>query len=250
MSDPTRLSDDRSSPDTLLRAAIRLEREDVPTSEVLDALVASTLVAVQAAESQPQASLQRSKPRTRAYTFSLIVSGALIGVLLLLLRAGHTGERHFAPRGQPQRDHLYSTSPAAPRTQDPAPRAPDSTRVGATTDLAAQPSSGVKRARAARSRVVETRQQPLPADEVLLLQRAKKLVLAAPVRALSLAREHERDYPHGAFREEREAIIVEALWRLNKQAEAAARFSDFRARYPTSAYRERLEAWLGTPQHP
>jgi hypothetical protein len=81
-------------------------------------------------------------------------------------------------------------------------------------------------------------------NEVAMLQRAKRLIDARPSKAFDVIGEHERRYPDGLFREEREALAIEALSRLHRHDQAAARFEQFVHRYPHSAYRQRIEPWF------
>jgi hypothetical protein len=80
-----------------------------------------------------------------------------------------------------------------------------------------------------------------PVDELQLLHAARVARRTSEPRALSLLRQHERDFPDSSFREEREALLIELLLRANPR-EAAQRMADFIARYPHSAYREHLES--------
>jgi hypothetical protein len=60
-------------------------------------------------------------------------------------------------------------------------------------------------------------------------------------RALHLLRQHEREYPHGAFDEERESLAVRALAESGDRPAAAARAARFRERYPASVYRNNVD---------
>ena len=56
-----------------------------------------------------------------------------------------------------------------------------------------------------------------------------------PQAALDSARQHARRFPNGQLAEEREAIAIEALARLGRQAEARTRAEHFRRVYPSGA---------------
>jgi outer membrane protein assembly factor BamD (BamD/ComL family) len=62
-----------------------------------------------------------------------------------------------------------------------------------------------------------------------------------------LASEHARDYPTGAFVQEREVLAIDALQRLNRHAEAVGRAQRFRATYPTSTYLPHVQAIVDAP---
>ena len=90
-------------------------------------------------------------------------------------------------------------------------------------------------------------------DEVGLLLRARRVLEAAPERALGLLREHETSFANGNFAEEREALVIEAQHRAGDTTLAIARYARFARRYPRSAYLERLSALLrheGEPTRP
>ncbi len=80
--------------------------------------------------------------------------------------------------------------------------------------------------------------------ELQLLHQARSAQRESLMGALSLLRQHEREYPEGTFREEREALIIELLARTGEREQARARSRSFLSRYPASAYRARLAAWL------
>jgi hypothetical protein len=65
--------------------------------------------------------------------------------------------------------------------------------------------------------------------------------------ALRLASEHERAFPAGILREEREALVIRALGNLGRRDEARARMVAFRAEYPQSFLAPALSAALAEP---
>ena len=80
-------------------------------------------------------------------------------------------------------------------------------------------------------------------DELSLLHEARRLLRTDLAAALNVAREHERRYAESAFREEREALLVELLLRTGQRTEGEARLAAFLARYPNSAYAARVRSW-------
>jgi hypothetical protein len=84
----------------------------------------------------------------------------------------------------------------------------------------------------------------VPEDELALLFRVRRIVIADPARALALTNEHAARFPHGLFAEEREALHIEALARSGRTSEAAERYASFSRRHHRSAYNERLGALL------
>jgi hypothetical protein len=86
---------------------------------------------------------------------------------------------------------------------------------------------------------------PLDA-ELRLIEAARAAAPYQPERALRLCLAHERYFPRGVMREEREAIIISALISVGRDGEARARNAAFVQLYPSSPYaaqlRERLPA--------
>ena len=86
--------------------------------------------------------------------------------------------------------------------------------------------------------------EPAANDEYSLLAAARRAKNTDPARALGLANEHARMYPHGMLSQEREAIAIEALLALGSTAQAKARASRFAQNYPGSPHWSRIEAAL------
>lgn len=85
-----------------------------------------------------------------------------------------------------------------------------------------------------------------PDAEMTLLGSAQAALSGAPAEALARCEEHARTYPGGAFADEREVLAVDALIRLGRRSEAEARAARFRVAHPGSAYLRRLDTLLGT----
>jgi outer membrane protein assembly factor BamD (BamD/ComL family) len=84
-------------------------------------------------------------------------------------------------------------------------------------------------------------------SEIELLKRARNLLPADPARALAVTEECAREYPRGAFAQERDFIAVSALFRLGRRHEALTRAERFRAAYPKSVYVPQIERMLAVP---
>jgi len=63
-------------------------------------------------------------------------------------------------------------------------------------------------------------------------------------RTLELTDEHLRDYPRGAFSEEREVLAIEALVRTGEKERARARMQRFASGFPNSTHITRIRALL------
>ena len=84
-----------------------------------------------------------------------------------------------------------------------------------------------------------------PESELALLRRALGALQSHPNQSLELAAQHERDYAHGIFGQEREVIAIDALLALQRTGAAEARARAFLAHYPRSAHAPRIRALLG-----
>jgi hypothetical protein len=118
----------------------------------------------------------------------------------------------------PSEAALADQAPPAALEQEPAARAPRA------RELAAQPSVAAHKA-----------------SEAELLERARAALKAEPGAALGLTRDHAQRFPGGVLAQEREIIAIEALSRLGRASEAAARASAFKKRYPDSPHQRKLE---------
>jgi hypothetical protein len=119
-----------------------------------------------------------------------------------------------------------SPTPSAPVVVEETPSPPEPVRAQPKKRVAAQPA------------IVE---ETLPPREIDLLDPAHQALRANdPERALTLANRHAELYARGVMSEEREAIAIEALHRLGRDA-ARIRFGEFVVRFPRSGYRTRLE---------
>lgn len=89
---------------------------------------------------------------------------------------------------------------------------------------------------------------PAPSEYELIFA-ARRAVRSgtAPSRARAALEEHERIYPEGALREERESLRVELLWVTGDRSAAEMARRRFDRAFPTSAHRARLEDVMNSP---
>jgi hypothetical protein len=73
-----------------------------------------------------------------------------------------------------------------------------------------------------------------------LLARARAALPTAPARALTLADEGQRRFPSGIFVEEREAIAIQALAALGRDAAARQRGTRFLLAHPSGPHTDRV----------
>lgn len=130
-----------------------------------------------------------------------------------------------APRAPAAPSHVAST----PSTDTPAP-APEP----ATVAPAHAPSSKARAPRAAH-------EQDRLAQEVALLSRATSELRADHAReALKLLDEHQRRFPSGALREERQAAKAQALCLLHRVSEGRAELAHLAQQSPAAARAEQV----------
>jgi hypothetical protein len=77
-----------------------------------------------------------------------------------------------------------------------------------------------------------------PGEAILLRDAWAALSASQPARALDLVQTDEHAHPSGPLSEERDALQVVALAKLNRLAEARAAAAAFASRYPTSVHRD------------
>lgn len=82
-------------------------------------------------------------------------------------------------------------------------------------------------------------------EEIRLLEQARRNLASSPEAARLTLLAHERRFPSGHLRIERELLLVDALVRLGRGVEAEARAASLERQNPNSPYRERLDQILG-----
>lgn len=115
----------------------------------------------------------------------------------------------------------------------------------ATLDVHALPSAPPTGTTQAPKAAASARPSGSPEAEMALLKSAQDALGQSPSEALARCEEHAKAYPGGALSEEREVLAVDALLRLGRRDEAEARATRFRAAHPGSAYVRRLDTLLG-----
>lgn len=86
--------------------------------------------------------------------------------------------------------------------------------------------------------------------EAALLEQARRQMRAAPAVALSVAAEHAQRFPRGQLTSERTLIQIEALHRLNRDAEARALGRSLVGAAGAGLYAERVHQLLGENLQP
>ena len=106
-----------------------------------------------------------------------------------------------------------------------------------------EPPSGVSESSTAVEAVAERTETPAPKppSEAAILLQARRALRLDPAQALRWIREHEKRFPNGSLSQEREVLAVEVLRALGRSAEADARLTRFRERYPESIHGRRID---------
>ncbi len=230
MNEPKRWSSPGSDVDPVVRSVLRYARDLQPNSAELLAVVQG---AVARNRSTPPPRLRR---RSKAWGLVALAATFSVGAAL----ASYAHRQWFAP----------SVSEAPPPVA-PAHAPRPSGAVGFRVAPAPRPLPSVasparsKSLAPARATPAVVASGPLALDaaqDASLLQEARGLVASNPARALTLTRDHELHFPSSALVEERQALRIEALTRLNRHAEAARELEAFDQRFPRSVYARRLHA--------
>ncbi len=164
----------------------------------------------------------------------LVGSGAVVlaGAVALVVQ-----RRAPAPEAVPSQPTMIAAPP--PAAPDPAPaRRPES-----ETSAEAKSPSPASAAHGAPAEASSASEDAL-AGEAKLLNQAHDVMATDPRKALAIAGEHAKRYPHGQLAAERELILVQALVKLGRAREAEARGRALRKSTPNSIYGERLDTIL------
>jgi hypothetical protein len=156
---------------------------------------------------------------------------------------------------------VVSLSPPADETPEPeaaqqrprpaphvAPQAHEAAMIDAPEIEKPKPPNPTPKVAASRSGALEARAEGAHEDltqETADIARLRTAALSDPARALALAQDAARRFPHGFFSQEREAIAIRALVKLGRVTEARARAERFLTAYPRGPSAESIRASVG-----
>lgn len=89
-----------------------------------------------------------------------------------------------------------------------------------------------------------TARAPTLAEELALLRTARAALRESPAQAVEVLREGAARFPHGQMRDDREALLIEALLRAGRRDDAASRLRALSATNASGAQVARLRAML------
>jgi hypothetical protein len=224
MKPPTRWVRSDSESEPVVRAVMRYAQSRGPSAAELEALRQAVL-----ARSESRRPPGRRTGWTSASAALLVAAGMALVVGWMALGRTQTEpalalvKEPLARSGEPAEQLIPQPQPPSSATVTPSVELPTARRV-----VAPNPSASG------------------PGGEIATLQRARLTVSQKPAVALSLTEQHAIKYPRGEFREERDALRIEALVRLGRQGEATQLFSSFEQQYPRSVYLRRMLPWFAT----
>jgi hypothetical protein len=152
--------------------------------------------------------------------------GAALVVILALLWS----RKHTDPPKVDVAPPVVESAPPPPTISAPETTAPIAPSVSASPPVVTAPKA-----------IQQPAEDPIVLEHALLA-RARKALDTDPKTTLALVDEHARKYPHGTLESEREFLRISALARLGRMDEAKVARDRFIEKWPTSAYRERIES--------
>lgn len=172
-----------------------------------------------------------------------------------LVTGGVVGANRLAARndGPPAAEPSSSLQETAPAAVHAPPATPATPRAMPTPEPAPQPHEVQQAAAVQQPEPLQPESKPARAradakptssvkDELALIRQTQSAIRSgAHTRALSLARQHAKTYPNGAFVEDREALRTLALCESG-DTKATNAASSFLERWPKSMHRSRIEA--------
>jgi hypothetical protein len=225
-------------------AAARDKRPSAASSERMAKALGVTLTSLGAAAgSKALAAKAVASTATAAAGTSPVWPWISVGVVGLVVAGSVVGARVRHPaRPQPA---AVSAPQQAPATPAPAPLQPvPLPATAATTERSSAPGAPRHHARVA---VAESDL----GEQIAMVDGAREaLARGAPQRALEILRRYQDRYPSGSFRPEATATSVEALVKLDRQAEARALATRFVADHKGSLLAARVAELVGLPVSP
>jgi hypothetical protein len=239
-SDPIRWTDPSSDASDAIRRVLEAAAADEPTAAQLERIASSLTSKLGVSTGVPAAAAKAGVATSKI----VLVLGAVV-----MIAAGGLWYARGERTPSLERDAVVAEVATDPVPVSPPPEsapAPESAppRESAPPSLRPRPVAP-RRSVAPKAHHAEELAPPPPAvDEVSMLKAAQGALATDPARALALAERHAREHATSQLGEEREAIAVEALARLDRTADAKVRFDRFVATFPRSGYRARLERLL------
>jgi hypothetical protein len=180
------------------------------------------------AKPAPRASWKRAAPLGASF-----ILGAIVAVALL---------RREAVPAPPPRAWLEPAPPVASALDLPAVSPP----LVPSSEASASPPQPHESPRRPAAPAGDT----FSAEKKLLDQARSALGRDDPAAALAATSLHEKEFPHGALVQEREAVAIRALVALGQTSQARARAARFRTQFPRSVLLPSVDAISDSTQAP
>lgn len=145
--------------------------------------------------------------------------------------------------GERSAERLSNPGSSTPAATEPSVAVPTAASAAAERAEEAALETAAQRRKASAEEAARVADQRLE-REMTALAEAKHALSSDPARALSLAREGERDFPHGVFGEERRHILILALIRLGRLDEARRLAAPYLEQHPDSPFARRVRTAL------
>ena len=227
MTAPLRWKEQGSEASAELRALMKYAQERVPDAAQAAALTEAVLAQLPSSAAPALGVSSLAIGGKLAALAALAILGAALGAIWY---AAVPVAPHRAPPALPPRPPPAVVQ-APPQMEEARPEQPPA--------VISAPERKVAPARAVAQRKVVVEDAGSEQRELELLHAARLARRTSPEAALALLRQHEHSFPASTFREEREALLIEQLERLDLP-EAAPRRARFEQRYPRSAYRRAI----------
>jgi hypothetical protein len=223
MSDPVRLRDDPAMSE-LLRKDLGIAKEHASVRYDVEAGLAAL-----ARKTGPGGGSSGGGPSLKTIGAVSTIAGAGVAIVIVAIVASRPNDE---PPSEPRTEEL-----APPET--PREVTEESPRAEVETTEVVEPEVAPVR------QPVREADPPDPLAEAREIAEARRSLASDPAHTLAIVERHRRTYRPGLYREEREALAILALDRLGRSGAARPRAQRFLARFPASAFRERIERIAG-----
>ncbi len=258
--DPQRLFESSDVP-AELRADLQRAREDDPAAydvaagvAAFEAAIADIPAGIEAADPGTAAAVA-SKSATTTWVLVATIGAATAGIVAwALARRDAEVEVAAEVEAAPQRraPAVEDREPSEPTRAEPPAEPPEQAEI---TPDAPEPTE-VEQDREKAVRATGSRSKPRPraaeptpdrlAAEMRATKAAEEQLRSDPTRALVLARQADREFRDGLFAQERQAIVVLALFELGRVDEALAKAKRYLARHPRGSFADKIRAAVET----
>jgi len=247
--DPRRLLEDLSAPQTLRNDLVRAADHGIPfdvaagLGRLRDAIGTGPTSGGSGGGAGGGAAGQGASTAAKAMLAVSLAAGVVVGVIWLV--TGGDAEdsapvdppAHAGPSSPlPPEAHEERTRPGHDQSRqrfvEPQPESPDPSPSISSVPAAPSPRSAARGSPSGANDVQR---------EIAQLAELRRLVSRDPARALVLANAGQREFPQGLFMQEREAHAVLALEALGRHAEATRRGRRFLARWPEGPQAVRVQ---------